>query len=98
MPCCTAERKNHSVDISVQLMGYLRRVRIPGEKGASQGRQEKGAIVTVYVLYCFDARGVIVVRYCFSYCSTVLFYSGIFSCIMICAWYGTTVKAVRYSL
>ena len=44
-------------------MGYLRRVRISGEKGASQGRQEKGAIVTAYVLYCFDARGVVVVQY-----------------------------------
>ena len=51
-------------------------MRISRKKGASRGRQEKGAIVTVYVLYCFDARGVIVVRYCFSYCSTVLFYSG----------------------
>ena len=40
---------------------------------ASRGGQEKGAIVTAYVLYCFDARGVVVVRYCFSNCSTVLF-------------------------
>ena len=30
------------------------------KEGASRGRQEKGAIVTVYVLYCFDARGVII--------------------------------------
>ena len=40
VPCCAAERKSHSVDISVQFMGYLRRVQISGEKGASQGRQE----------------------------------------------------------
>ena len=45
-------------------MGYLRRVRTSGEKGASRGRQEKGTIVTAYVLYCFNARGVIAVRYC----------------------------------
>ena len=51
-------------------------MRISRKKGASRGRQEKGAIVTVYVLYCFDARGVVEVRYCFSCCSTVLFYSG----------------------
>ena len=43
---------------------------------ASRGGQEKGTIVTAYVLYCFDARGVIVVRYCFRNCSTLLFYSG----------------------
>ena len=54
-------------------MGYLRRVRISGEKGASQGRQEKGAIVTAYVLYCFDARGVVVVQYCVKW---GLLYSG----------------------
>ena len=51
-------------------------MRISRKKGASRGRPEKGAIVTVYVLYCFDAGGVIVVRYCFSHCSTDLFYSG----------------------
>ena len=73
MPCCAAERKNHSVDVSVQFMGYLRRVRISGEKGASQGRQEKGTIVTAYVLYYFDARGVVVVQYCFKW---ALLYSG----------------------
>ena len=67
MPCCAAESKNYSVDISVQFMGYLRRVRISGEKRASQGRQEKGTIVTTYVLYCFDARGVVVVQYCFKW-------------------------------
>ena len=54
-------------------MGYLSRVRISGEKGASQGRQEKGAMVTAYVLYCFDARGVVVVQYCFKW---GLLYSG----------------------
>ena len=43
---------------------------------ASRGGQEKGTNVTAYVPYCFDARGIIVVRYCFSSCSTVLFYSG----------------------
>ena len=67
MPCCAAERKNHSVDISMQFMGYLRRVRISGEKGASQGRQKKRIIVTAYVLYRFDARGVVVVQYCFKW-------------------------------
>ena len=40
---------------------------------ASQCGQEKGTIVTAYVLYCFDARGVIVVQYCFSNCSRALF-------------------------
>ena len=54
-------------------MGYLRRVRISDEKGASQGKQEKEAIVTAYVLYCFDARGVVVVQYCFKW---GLLYSG----------------------
>ena len=39
-------------------MGYLRRVRISGEKGASQGRHEKEAVVTVYALYCFDGNAV----------------------------------------
>ena len=48
-------------------MGHLRRVRISGEKGALQGRQEKGTIVTAYVLYCFDARGVVVVQCCFKW-------------------------------
>ena len=47
-----------------------------GARVASRGVQKKGTIVTAYVLCCFDARGVIVVRYCFSNCSTVLFYSG----------------------
>ena len=55
------------------IMGYLRRVRISGEKGASQGRQVKGAILTAYVLYCFDARGVVVVQYCVKW---GLLYSG----------------------
>ena len=58
MPCCAAERKNHNVDISVQFMGYLRRVRISGEKGASQGRQEGMAYRSgsVNVLYCIDEK------------------------------------------
>ena len=65
VPCCAAERKNHSVDISVQFMGHTWwEVRISRKKGASRGRQEKEAIVTAYVLYCFDARGS---------CSAVLF-------------------------
>ena len=34
---------------------------------------KKEAIVTVYVLYCFDARGVVVVQYCFKW---GLLYSG----------------------
>ena len=57
---------DNKVDISNNLKG------IPGGKCGSRaarvalgGGQEKEAIVTVYVLYCFDARGVIVVRYCF---------------------------------
>ena len=73
MPCCAAESKTYSADISVQFMGYLRRVRISGEKRASQGRQEKGTVVTAYVLYCFDARGVVIVQYCFKWS---LLYSG----------------------
>ena len=67
MPCCAAESENYSVNISVQFMDYLRKVRISGEKRASQGRQEKGTIVTAYVLYCFDAREVVVVQYCFKW-------------------------------
>ena len=68
--------RRYSVDISEQFKGNTWwEVRISHKKGASRGRQERGAIVTVYVLYCFDARGVVVVRYCFSYYSTVLFYS-----------------------
>ena len=43
------------------------------KKGASRGRQEKEAIITAYVLYCFDARGVVVVQYCFKW---GLLYSG----------------------
>ena len=74
VPCCAAERKNHSVDISVQFMGHTWwEVRISRKKGASRGRQEKEAIVTAYVLYCFDARGVDVVQYCFKW---GLLYSG----------------------
>ena len=42
---------------------------------ASRGGQEKGIIVTAYVLYCFDAREVIVVRYCFNL--------GSFLCIVV---------------
>ena len=59
-----AERKNHSVDIS-------------RKRGASRDRQEKETIVTAYVLYCFDARGVIAVRDCFNL--------GSFLCIVVCA-------------
>ena len=66
-------------------MGYLRRVRISGEKGASQGRQEKGAIVTAYVLYCFDARGVVVVQYSLS---------GVF-CIVVVRYKPCTTKQRR---
>ena len=50
-------------------------VRISHKKGALRGRQEKGTIVTAYVLYCFDARGVIAVRYCFNL--------GSFLCIVV---------------
>ena len=51
MPCCAAERKNHSVDISVQFMGVSglwygsRETRVASRRG-----QEKGTIVTAYVL------------------------------------------------
>ena len=34
---------------------------------ASRGGQEKETIVTAYVLYNFDARGVVVVQYCFEW-------------------------------
>ena len=77
MPCCAAERKNHSVDISVQFMGYLRRVRISGEKGSSQGRQEGMAYKSgsVNVLYCIDGN---TVWYCYCLklgsCGTVLLF------------------------
>ena len=95
MPCCAAERKNHSVDISVQFMG------VPGvwygsreTRVTSRGGQEKGTIVTAYVLYCFDGNAV---WYC--YCSKLG------SCVVVCAWYCTAgyclfcvdrVKVVRY--
>ena len=42
---------------------------------ASRGGQEKRTILTAYVLYCFDARGVIIVRYGFSL--------GSFLCIVV---------------
>ena len=57
------------------LWATWRKVRISREKGASRGRREKGTIVTAYVLYCFDARGVIEVRYCFNL--------GSFLCIVV---------------
>ena len=42
---------------------------------AWRGGQEKGTIVTAYVLYCSDARGVIAVRYCYNL--------GSFLCIVV---------------
>ena len=65
---------DNNVDISEQFIGCTWcALRISRGKGCFAGRAEKGTIVTAYVLYCFDARGVIVVRYCFSNCSAVLF-------------------------
>ena len=43
---------------------------------APRGGKEKGTIVTAYVLYCFDARGVIVVRYCFNLASFFMYSGG----------------------
>ena len=69
MSYCAVERKNRCVDISVQFLKGIH----GGKCGSRAARvalrdgQEKEAIVTVYVLYCFDARGVIVVRYCFKW-------------------------------
>ena len=45
---------------------------------ASRGEQEKGTIVTAYVLYCFDGNAV-------WYCCKLG------SCIVGCAWYSTAV-------
>ena len=94
MPCCAAERKNHSVDISVQFM------EVPGvwygfreTKVASRGGQEKGTIVTAYVLYCFDGNAV---WYC--YCCNLG------SCIVVCCtgvsclFCAGRVKVLRYLL
>ena len=58
-------------------------MRILRKNGASRGRQEKEAIVTVYVLYCFDGNAV---WYC--YCCNLG------SCIVVCAWYCTAVYFV----
>ena len=80
----------------MQFMGYLRRVRISGEKGASQGRQEGMAYRSgsVNVLYCIDGNAV-------WYCSkdgTVVKICKLGSCIVVCAWYGTYFNLVQTML
>ena len=67
VPYCTVERKNRCVDISILKGIPSGKCGSRAARVASRGGQEKEAIVTVYVLYCFDARGLIVVRYCFKW-------------------------------